>query len=199
MDFGYQLATVVFTIGAVWALNHFFPSLLNHKLSKDLESHKNKNQEEIEKLKAQLQKELDKNKILQAHLQEKRIGIIAELYKYLNEFHEAMINDTKPLRYESDKAPLEYHEDARTKGVAFIGYYRDHKIFFDKNLCDMVDSVIKLSVEAFRGIDEVHRAEKGYAPAAKWDECYKKVVDVIPPIKREIEDEFRRILGVNDQ
>lgn len=161
----------------------------------------------LEVKKIELQNELEKSKIQFSNLHSKRIDIIEGVYSRLVELNSAMIDLTRrihPIIEDADKEEQERIIRANKALAEFRDFFLPHKIYFDIELADKIDSIHKMYWD--KGWDFTYlnsRMKSGQMLQSTWKEFYeesKKVtesIDVdIPPILSDLEEEFRDILGV---
>lgn len=182
-------------------------ALINNILSKDVEAYKTKLKAEydfkIEEFRTELHKTAYEHEIRFSRLHDKRAKIIADFYGLLDEAVGTVERFVHPVELVGDIDRKQKYEKAMDTMIAMIRYYRKHKIFFSSSLCKIIDNFIEkiwkptmeFSTYVVHG-DDFHRGtgkDKLDAWMKAWDFVSKNDV---PPAKAALEDEFRKILGV---
>ena len=193
--FKYLGGTAIISVALAWTTK----SIVSHFLSKDIEGHKQRleaqNQLAIEQLKADLQKQLLEHEIRFSRLHAKRAEIIAETYSLLHDVYDRLSDYVKIFepaggtpRDLRQKAAIAAHE-------AFQPYYRKRLVFFPKGIAEMLESVDRQLVGAHNEFVLGVEMADGRNTADKWNKVFDTVSVNIKAALRELEDEFRRLLG----
>jgi hypothetical protein len=183
---------IKFGIGA-GLLTFLAKSLWAQFLSRDIESYKAKLQaqhsREIEELKADIRTVAFEHETRFARLHDERVRVIVELYKKLARTDVAFRLWIAPLSSGND--PLAGEKAAAAANDLFE-YFDENQIYFDPKFC--ADTVtLRL---AFR------RAWANFGSGGKpdpkdWLETWEEFERVVPPLRAEIEEQIRKILGVS--
>jgi len=135
-------------------------------------------------------------------LHEDRATVIKELHEKLIIFEDSMNSLTNPMKISGDIKEKEKLKISGEKGNDFESYYKKNKIYFDLDLCKILDEIsreMKYSWTAFYVYpDEIDTISKSEA-SEKWKEridAWKNITEKVLPLKNKLEEEFRRILGV---
>lgn len=154
---------------------------------------------DFEKFKHKLKQE----RIISSKLYDKRGEVINKLYELLEDFNQKMSSLTSPAEMAGDLPKIEKLKIAGKSGEDFRNYHSKKKIYFNENLSNLLDKINSQFIEAW--IDfTMYPPEKNNLSSGNekekwewWIKAWKKVSEEIPPIKKEIEKEFRNLLGAN--
>lgn len=207
-----------FTIGSsiiVSAIIFLGKKIIDQFLKRDLEKFKNQLIVENEKAKLEFEKQVENYKATlnlfnskQIKLYSKQATIIEYLYKYLIDVHWKMLDMTAFLRNVTgkDDQTITNEELGRVQltaeaGNKFFGYYRNHKIYFNSETCNLIESIQNQLKElhsdySFKYFYGLPPSEMTYNMAKKANE---KVREDIPRLLTKLEDDFRVSLGVIDK
>jgi hypothetical protein len=179
-------------------------SLVTQWLAKDIENHKSKlqfeSQTELTKFKAEIEKTAFEHQIIFSRLHDKRAEVIAELYAKI-----AMLYRTMTVFVRMALAVEEADRKNKLKDLwkavdDFRGIYERNKIFFHANVCEKIeelDSAMSAPVSKLVMHLEMYEQNNDISPAVQaWEEGKQKIEEIVNVIKKELEDEFREILGV---
>ena len=190
----------IFTITSgliTWLIKSLGENLIN----RNQKNYEQKLEHETEQFKSQLNLLSEKaNK-----LHDKRIDRIEELYSLLNNFHDDMQNiiSWKVITNMTDQEVKDQEFDnvkkAESSGNKFLSYYSRHKLYFNLETCSLVDEIIKLLKEThsdftFKYIFGHISAQLEYENVKKATE---RIREKVPALKVKLEDNFRKIIGVN--
>lgn len=168
------------------AVAYLIKSLTNHLLNKD-----------VERLKIELKSTLEIEKIRYSFLQQKRVDVIAKAYSFLAKFEKSMRDLMALFQPVGELSENEKAKIAAKDGNDFLDYYNENRIYFNKETCLVFDEINEKYKKAwidFQFKDKI-KAEK------REDDLYLKswrtVSEEIPKLREKIEDDFRKIMGVN--
>lgn len=193
-------------IGAgIWLARSWLSERLKNSIRAEydqkLETHKAqlKSQSDIalERLRADLSIATAEHNIQFARLHEKRAEVIAETYARLTELHVALGNYVKIFEPTGDKPKEERRQAVQKAHEDFITYYRTKRIFIPEASVINIDSINEESKSAFYSFFyeiEMTHAQGGH-DARRWLEIFNKVKDEMPIALKELEHEFRALLG----
>ncbi|MBI2415639.1 MAG: hypothetical protein HYV33_03195 [Candidatus Kerfeldbacteria bacterium] len=161
-------------------------SIIKHWLNKD-----------FEKYKLEVLKLAEEHKIKFDRLHSERAEVIKNLYGKLSKSITSMQSLISPVQFDGQKI-----EDKMNKAVEeandFIEYYDQNKIFFQKELCVLLDTItlsLKESFKLFKRKD--HEPDKSSNEVLDfWDQAWNKISSDVPKAKEKLENEFRKLLGV---
>ena len=170
----------------VAAVSWLFRSLTTHLLSKDIEI---------------FRQQLIENQKRFGTLHEKRANIIEDLYSKLIDFLGAAESFSHIAEWKGEPSKEEKATILGGKAEEFLAYYLKNKIYFNKDICDKVDSLFA----------EVHKKTLTYRIQLaykkdgvgdskyltdSWMDAWKFMQDKAPILLEAIQSEFRSILGV---
>jgi hypothetical protein len=166
----------------------------------------------VEKFKTSLQSEEFKHETQFAKLHEERAKIIVEIYRRLDILERSLVPSSQGIHLLADlEIPKDLAlEDSKKlfaltieKFVDFRDYFTENRILLSKSLCKKIEELIHIYSDTLSDLegsfDFVTPPTGGlpHAIGSLWN-AQKKIKVIIPPIKHEIEQEFRNILGVDD-
>jgi len=170
------------------------------KLNNESEKFKTELNQSLEKYKSELNLIFEKS----SKLHDKRIERIEELYYMLNDFH----NDMQILvslkivtgmqQEEIQQQEFDNVTNAEVSGNKFLMYFMRHKLYFNLETCILIDEIIRLLKEShsdfsFTFIFGATSAKMQYEKVKKATE---KIRIKVPAIKVKLEENFRKIIGV---
>lgn len=205
-------------------IEYFFAETVEIKkieLEQNLENHKQNIEQENRNLQLDLDKNLETYKhrmeILRlefqvqfAGLHAKRSEIIVELYKKLAELNSSMLNMTARMHGVIDDAEKEEQERITKANKAFMefnSYYIPNRIFFSEELVDKLDKVNSFvwdKVWDFSYIktqlkDKEIDRDNWKVFSTQLKDLSIEVHNKIPTALKDLENEFRKLLGVNSE
>lgn len=211
MDWNNILKDIGFVTIVSGLITWLIKSLGESYLSKNQKNYEQKLQNESENFKLSLNQTFEKYKSELQFLSEKanklhdkRIDRIEELYYLLNDFH----NDMQVLvswkivtgmtKEEIQQQEFDNVKKAESSGNKFLQYYTRHKLYFSIETCKLIDEIIRLLREShtdfsFKFIFGAISAEMEYENVKKATEQIRVKV---PEIKIKLEENFRKIIGV---
>lgn len=172
----------IFTIAA-GLIAFVFKSLYKQVLNKDI---------------AKFKHALKQEQIKYSKLYDKRAGVIEKLYELLIDFDIKMGSLVSPAELVGDLPKKEKLKLAGSAGRKFVDYYAKKKIYFRKKIVDSLDEISKkfksawIDFTLFPITGSGNEKEKWEYWIKAWKTCSEK----IPPLKEQLEDDFRKILGV---
>lgn len=151
---------------------------------------------EIEKLRSQLSISAAEHQVRFANLHEKRAEVIATTYSLLRELFNYLRDYIKI--YETDRdQPKEQRREVTIGAIKkFRDYVEPHIIFLPANTAEKLNNIDAQLVNAFN--EFVIKVERGRDAGDNWLAIVKRVGTEIPPAMRDLENEFRRILGESE-
>ena len=203
------IASTFFTsllVGAgIWLARAWLSERLKNSIRAEydqkLETHKAqlKSQSDIalERLRADLSIATAEHYIQFARLHEKRAEVIAETYARLTELHVALGDYVKFFEPAGDKPKEERRQAVQKAHEHFIAYYRTKRIFIPEASVIKIDSINQDSKSAFYSFlyeIEMTQAQGGH-DARRRLEIFNKVKDEMPIALKELERDFRTLLG----
>ncbi|CAM2904846.1 hypothetical protein SAMN05444143_10660 [Flavobacterium succinicans] len=206
----YSNLIVVFVSGLV-------PTLLTLYLNERVKgSVKNSFDEKIEKLKNEHSKELSQFQTELNHLKskenfkftklhEKRFEVLQESFKYLNTNLNLLGNHISPFKFTAKGEDFDQNEQKASKEYReahneFLQYFNFNSIYFDEETEILLLSFFRESGEIFNAYDQ-RQIYKSMGEKLETEDrlasafTYKKIPEIIHPLKKEIELKFRELLG----
>ncbi len=164
-------------------------SLFKQLLNKDIEKFKNR---------------LFLEKIKFSKLHEERAKVIKELYEKLVDFENSMISLTKPIQWIEELKEKEKLKISSKKGNEFENYCKKNKIYFDGELCEILDEISKEMKKSWTDF-YVYPGERETLSkeeiSKKWEiriSAWRRIHLKVQPLKDKLEEEFRKMLGVKE-
>lgn len=189
-------------LGAVaWLMK----TLTSQFLAKDLENYKSQiqfqNQRELTKFKSEIEKTAFEHQIIFSRLHDRRAEILAELYGSIVKLYDlASLFVRYAIFEEKDnrKDRLKELWDAVDK---FRNIYEPNIIFFPETVGKKIknlDEALSAPVSKLVHHLEIYEQNDDIAPARQaWEDAEEQIERIVSEIKKEIEMEFRNILGVH--
>ena len=181
----------------IFAIAWLTKSIIIHFLSKDIETYKIR-------LKAEVDKSLIEHDEIFRRLHSKRAEIIAELYAKLSETMSATSSFLSIMEFAGEPNKNEKSKIAMEKIMDFSKYFDKQRIFLSESLCikivkfinEIRDSAIDFLV--YMDVPE-YDIETSKQKREVWVKAWKKISGKeISEIRKELENEFRKILGVDN-
>ena len=193
----------VLTAALIWLSKSWISERLKHAIKNEYEQKlathkaelKAQSDVEIENLKSSLQITATEHNVRFSNLHEKRAEIIAETYSLLKTLCVKLADYVKIFEPIGDKPKDERQKlfaDAHNK---FRDYYPKRIIFLPKSTTDKVEKIDLQLVKAFNEFVFSVDLNKDNASVQKWNEIFERVNGEIWEALRELEDEFRGLLG----
>lgn len=181
-------------------------SLIGHFLSKDIESFKqrfqNESTVELERLRHSLRLAASEHEKQINLLHERRADAIVELYARLKEFVAAAASFASLVEWKGEPTKDEKAAKLGDKAYEFQTYFQTKRIFFSEHVCAKVDTVFQEvhSVSLKYRVWLAHSKDGGGRSYEKmdeaWTEAWNSMKDKVPPLVGAVESEFRNLLGV---
>lgn len=194
MEYLYELLKYLGSVGAIaWSLSWIIRKLIDSFFNKKIEEYKNN-----------LEKENIKLKISYEKLHTERAEAIKIVYKKLTKCIGFIQQYIKPMRLTSEESEYESQTKAIDAYNEFSIYYRENRLFFNEELALKIDDIQMKLLDILNGFQLIRNKEiqslgttLGVNTANKWSELFKDLTETkIPPLKKEIETEFRKIIGI---
>jgi len=148
---------------------------------------------EMEVFKAQLRVEAERKQTTFAHLHARRAEVIAEVYAGMDRTYKAAHSLAKPF-----ESGAEDPKPVKLDALAAIGnelrtHFDENRIYFSADLCEGFDRFFRAIKEA---ADKWAVPADSSIPTRQWLESWNAIKDEVPPLRAELESEFRILLGV---
>lgn len=152
-----------------------------------------------------LKKDLEKSLIVFSQLHRERARTIKKLYRYLailERNHSSLYGYFTVFETEDYKVEdymIETESNAHQSYIDYVDYFQEHKVFFPKKLADLQDKLcIKLNKYwKSRVFLKAHEESMQPEQFIKISKEMKEIIDELPSLKDEIEEEFRKIMGID--
>ncbi len=175
-------------------------SIFTQLLSRDIEKYKSTRETELERFKADLQKSSFEHQTRYLSLHSKRAEVIAELYMLLVHAEHKAISLANPVQLAGEPTQNEKRIEAYKSGKTLYEFFEQNRIYFKQDCCERVTSFINSLYTALSDFNIViyslENKESYKMGIEKWQLVWGKLTKELPPIKAEIENEFREILGL---
>jgi hypothetical protein len=199
MDWDTFVTTLMATGFASGAFVFLAKILSKHLLSMDLERFKAElranNEKELERLKADLRIAAFQQETTFAKLHEKRAEIIAELYAKLVAVHTATKLLVSPIELDGGAGRQQRNQEAMDAAREFSRYYAAHQIYLEESLCELLWRFDRDILKAWCMHGESLETGKDGLTVLK-DEAWQHLEERVPPIRKEIETTFRKLIGL---
>jgi hypothetical protein len=194
-----EIVQIISSSLVVLGLFKLFPDFF---FAKSLENHKAKLKTESDNLNTQLRIQAFQHEKSFTILQEKRAEVIEETYDTLVKFVAAIEDFVNPMEWAGEESK-DIKLDKANKAISkFREYFSGKKIYLEKSFCKKIDKVFKEAMNAGHiystykqiepGSDEMHKEKRNACIGA-----YKKMKDEVVPLLEDLEDEFRKLIGVS--
>lgn len=153
-------------------------------------------QKDIESFRSDLVRENEKNRIQYTILQERRALVIRKMYQLLERFDFSARDLINPIQLGSTEPEEKRRERTSLNARDFFTYYSEHKIYLDKETCNIIDTINdkyhRISID-FQFKDKIipEKPENDL-----WLKSWKSLTEEIPPMRENLEDIFRKIIGI---
>ncbi len=145
-------------------------------------------------------KDFETYRIRYLKLHHDRSQVIRELYSRLVKMQRSMASFMKPFQTVGEQSQDEKADVAREDANAFIEYYQMNSIFFQKEICELLDDINKRFLEVWVDftsyLGEPHDSQERIEKRKAWTNAWEVITEKIPEIESELRDEFRKLLGV---
>lgn len=162
------------------------------KYDKKLEKLKFRNAKKLSDFQSEIEILKSQESIKFAKLHEKRFDVLADIYKDINEIVVALHNNIFPLKISEKDVSFEENEKKlfdkyKLAVFNFYEYFAINKIYLSVNIADLIDNLVTQS--------NIIASENAMKKGQGGIEVYNKLNEIVMPIKKEIEIEFRKVLG----
>lgn len=159
---------------------------------------------DLEKFKANLEKNAIEFKIRYEKLHGERVEVIKEVYKKIvrvsiSLYTLIIIGPPQPGG-ESGKEIKKKAEIVENNMDDLRKYYEENRIFFDEEMAKDVDSLLDIFLKAkanfiAAGVSRMLRDPK--TEYSQWQDAWELIEKETPKIKEQLENKFRNIIGIN--
>ncbi len=167
----------------VWFLREFSKQLL----AKDLEE-----------FKYSLERSSTEFRIKFEKLHAERAEVIKNLYQKIIDKEDSFRSLINPIQLSGEPSQEEKIRVVVEKANEMIKYFRRNKIFFEEDLCNEVNILIKKYNESWQSYNlSMDLKNEGNRHIKEWGQAWDNIKEVIPPIQKKIENKFRKIIGID--
>ena len=189
--------------------------IIEHASTKKLEKYKQELDFTIRNYQLTLDTDLERYKselnlhlTRQTTLHDKRLNIIDEMYKKLVTLDSGMraMTGMQLVFEDAEKENQERVTTAQTAFVEYNNYFLYHKLYFNKTISELLENIRKEYQSANFDYFEPKRIQsftggrpssEGYRLAVETSQrASKRIQDDIPKILEQLEEQFRKLLGV---
>ncbi|MCM3216746.1 hypothetical protein ABER75_11645 [Niallia taxi] len=159
---------------------------------------------EMEHFKLKLQIETTEHQIKYTKLHEDRANTIKELYKYIVNMEQSLNSLVSLYEFHGEDGKEKKAQKYMQSFNTAYEYYHINKIYLSENTCSIIDSLLDelrgiwsefYSYDLINGLSEKHVERQEQREV--WRTCYKEMKEKVPKIKRDLENDFRSMLGVS--
>ncbi|MCG6659621.1 hypothetical protein HOP52_17870 [Halomonas campisalis] len=179
------LALILAPTLVVAAMTWILRALFSQALSRD-----------IEKLKSELKTEAFREQYRFQKLHERQAEVISDLYARMVHAERKMGQLTS--RFRPVYPSLEGQKGEAAKACdSFADFFREHRLYLPEETAEKVQKLVDLLAEIFIDIDCAQPGDE-YQPsnADDWREANERMENQARPAKKELEKQFRGLLGV---
>jgi hypothetical protein len=196
------LSAVLLAVGGASTLAYvagkeIFKAILAAKLDAAKSEMAARTEERITRLRVEMEAEAKEREIRYGSLHAKRFLVIEELYKNLVETHAAMLELTSLITHGGTPSEEERAEEAAEAWTKMKRHFLRNRIYLAPGLSTKIADANRKYFTAYRTFVRRNQAPPGpeEEPDA-WDRAWKTVTEDAAGILKDIEREFRSILGV---
>lgn len=202
---------IAVTFVGKYVINYLYDSLIERKrkvASKELEEFKSGLERDSRAFQHELNLKMERYNVLFSTLHQERAHIIKDMHSKLLELHAAIQDYTAIARFIKDGEDPEKAEEARidraNKAIGdFNKYVLENCIYFDKPLAERLDEIRQAYSSAAIDYMFLKQSMPEVSPEAymenvkKWQDINDRIRVELQNTLKELEDEFRKLLGVN--
>lgn len=157
---------------------------------------------QIEKVKLDSAKELHRFQIASSGLLKKRAEVIEEIYHLVVDTEEMFGRFVDFFEWKNDPSKDELRKEGGRLLYDFLRKYKKNRIYFSEEVCEKLrsfsDSIYKVTIQFSFAITAQNEGEHLKDFTNRWVEANKNFNEQIPKIRKSIEEEFRRLLCVEE-
>lgn len=174
----------IIIVGASWVIKKYFEKMFD---------------KDLEKFKSDLEKQSIKFRIRYEKMHSERAEIIKELYKKIVQTFRAFHSYMNPFQNDPESQEKKGKE-ASVCANNFTDYYEENRIFVDENLAKEIDKLsdvlkkawVEFEISRFNKTNKISYVEN-------WNKAWKIISEDTPTIKTKIEEEFRKIIEIENE
>ncbi len=149
-----------------------------------------------EEFKSKLEREAFKDRVRYEKLQGERAVIIKDVYRNLFNAEKDLSSLINPLQLAGEPTEPEKRKIAAQSANRFSDHYRENRLFFDEEIAERLDEFNKTLFKVWTNYQYRDVSNPGLGGVDKWSEAWNIMQQQIPELKRDIEKDFRGILGI---
>lgn len=172
---------------------------------KKLEKVKLKNAKKLSDFQSEINTLKSKENFKFTKLHEKRLEVLQKTFQHLNENLSLLSQYIAPVKFtpkgeDFDESERKLSQQYRDAYNIFLNYFNYNVIYFDEEIETLLRSFFNESGEIFNLYDK-KLIMKSMGEKLDRDDmfastmAYKKIPEIIYPLKKEIESKFRKLLG----
>lgn len=194
-------------------LGYLGKKVIEQYLKSKLETHKSKLSNEAAQFKLNLEKLNSENSIRYHKIFEERAVLIKDFYALIDKLERQLENLTSCIQGPEWVEDKERDENAKKSLEKTKRKFSKNRVFFTKKQCENIDNLIDASQQIIRNMTKakwqslresrdpnllINNAQLGKTATDNWIRCEQDVVDLFMPTKKELEDDFRKLFGIED-
>ena len=199
------LASGLLSAALLWLTKNWISERLKnaikHEYDEKLETHKaqlkSQSDVSIERLKSQLQVTAAERNVRYSKIFESTAETVAETFKRLLAFQDAVGSYTNPMTWEGEPNKAEKRKIAGEKYKEFLDYYRPNCFFLPKETERRIDEfhskLHSVAVEFMWGVEQ--GMDKSDPEKNTWIKAMDFMGKEVPPLLNLLKDDLRKILG----
>jgi len=179
------LALVLAPTIVVAAMTWILQTLFSQALSRD-----------IEKIKSDLGTNAFRDQYKFQKLHERQAEVISGLYARMVHAERKMGQLTS--RFRAVSSSLKGQKDAAAKACdSFSDFFREHRLYLPEGTAEKIEALDELFAEILIDIDDAQPGDEYQASNSEdWREANDRMETQARPAKKELENQFRELLGV---
>lgn len=156
---------------------------------------------DLENFKSELEKEAIKLKIRYESLHTERAKVVKELYSKIINAEYNISSTIKPLQLAGEKPKEEKVKKSVKALKELINYFEQNKIFLDEALEKKVEKLVNVCADSWVdfSVAQILKEYQDKESIDKWRESWEKFKEEAPKARKEIIQEFREIIGIENK
>lgn len=156
----------------------------------------------VEKVKLEYAKDSHRFQVVSSGLLKKRAEVIEEIYHLIVDTEEMFGRFVSLAEWENDTPKDELRKEGGRLLYDFLRKYKKNRIYFSKEVCDKLesfsDSIYKVTIPYSVALTSQIEGDRLKDFTDQWVKSNKDFKEKIPKARETIEEEFRRLLGVEE-
>ncbi len=199
------LAAVIVFLARSW-ISLRLKNAIEHEYNQKLEalkaSLKSEHEIELERLRSSFAIAATEHRVRFAHQYDQMASVIAETYRQISQMYGAAAEYMKPVTCEFDGTLSERRENVNRILEEFTSYFYVKRIYLPKDTAQRVEEFrnkLYHVADTFADKVEISKEETGRSQPMAWSTAWNSLTEEIRPLRAELEDEFRNLLGVTSR